>query len=187
MRIEYKDKLPDTLIRELKENQELCPDCEGRGFNVDDDGIIICRRCRNGIIKKCEYCGEEYKGICSCKEKRKERILKRKEDAEKRSLKYLAENGLLGFDPFKKTYLPIEDINLATSDWVFATKAQTLDLDAFTILEDACHNLHESIWDSITGEDIDELQKHLDKFIERFKNYKTYYPDETIWVPIKGE
>jgi len=187
MEINYKDKLPDTLVRELKENQELCPDCEGRGFNVDEDGIIICRRCRDGIIKKCGYCGEEIKSICSCKESQEERILKKKEDATKRPLGYLVENQLLGFDPFGKTYLPVQDIRLATSDWVFATKAQTLDLDAYTIFEDACHHLHESVWDSINGEDIDGLQKHLDKFIERFQNHKTYYPDETIWIPIKGE
>ena len=76
------------LVKDLQENEIICPVCHGTGLAIDDNvyglkndpdksqhfpykhqSIISCRNCYNGILKVCKHCGKplnrnEYR--CEC-------------------------------------------------------------------------------------------------------------------------
>ncbi len=102
---EIKHILPDTLGKDLKENEDICPVCHGLGiikkdysYGIEEDGkpskvnwynneyFVWCSNCYFGVIKKCEYCGNILpKGRlkCNCEKQReideKERRIKYQE------------------------------------------------------------------------------------------------------------
>lgn len=72
--------LPDTLQKDLMDNEEICPICHGLGVVLDNNiygikgdtseaakrshfpynhqAIKFCPNCYNGVIRLCEYCGK---------------------------------------------------------------------------------------------------------------------------------
>ena len=97
---EIKKVLPNTLEKDLQDNEAICPTCHGLGviavhnkygikgdtseiakrehFPYDHQSVWLCPNCYNGVIKLCEYCGKPFrKGSlqCNCeqvKERRRE-------------------------------------------------------------------------------------------------------------------
>jgi len=89
---EIKHILPDTLKKNLQENEELCPVCHGLGIVkrnqpygikedkkpskvnwYDNEYFVWCPNCYFGVIEKCRYCGKIIsKGRlkCDCKQQR---------------------------------------------------------------------------------------------------------------------
>lgn len=73
---------PKILIKDLDENERICPECHGLGvkintrvFGVGDsleshpyrtETLSLCPHCFNGVQKICKYCGQPYKGHCDC-------------------------------------------------------------------------------------------------------------------------
>lgn len=101
---EIKNILPDTLEKDLQDNEEICPVCHGLGGVIDNNlygikgdtsesakksmfpynhqAIKFCPNCYNGVIRLCEYCGKPLPRCtsrCDCeryktKEKEEKRI-----------------------------------------------------------------------------------------------------------------
>lgn len=103
---EIKHILPDTLEKDLQDNEEICPVCHGLGVVIDNNpygvkgdiseaarkshfpynhqAIKFCPNCFNGVITLCEYCGKPLPKCrlkCDC-EQQKEK------DEEERRIKY---------------------------------------------------------------------------------------------------
>lgn len=104
---EIKNILPETLEKDLQDNEEICPTCHGLGVVIDNNiygikgdtseaakrsmfpynhqAIKFCPNCYNGVIRLCQYCGKQIpKGHidkCDCEQ------YKTREEEEKR-IKY---------------------------------------------------------------------------------------------------
>lgn len=104
---------PKILIKDLKENERICPTCNGLGMRIEDNiygikgdsseagrkyhfpykhqALSFCQNCFNGVQRLCPYCGQPYKNQaylhCDCEEQKKvdeeERIKKWNEKVSK--------------------------------------------------------------------------------------------------------
>ena len=201
----------ELLPKEPNENQVLCNECGGLGWLMKDEKWIEnCPHCCNGLIDVCPQCKQPYKKryrhYCDnpeCKEK--DRIdndikavheeLKRFEKAKKVSYdecpadsKVMMYSEHYGYNEGYFTdledlleYTDSEDIQMPK--YVWATSEIPLSMNADSIIEDACSDLHEDARDNITNEK--ELQEFLDKWCERQGGVNTYYMNYkvAIWVP----
>jgi hypothetical protein len=193
--VDFKESLPDETTREVGEDEKLCDTCGGFGVIHDKSRRIIktCPNCLKGKVKICKQCGkkiERGRWRCDCsgakKEYQKEKIkkaLKKKEKATKVDLDYIIENNLFMYDDINREYIPDieDDINI---DWAFATNPLLLTLNAEYIMENALEGLHESVYDAVEAEDYNKLQKVCDEINEKYKGYRSYYPDFSKWVDL---
>ena len=62
-----------------------------------------------------------------------------------------------------------------------------ISMDAANIIEDACEELHEDAYDSISGKDIDELQNFLDKWCGKQTGTNTCFPSYKEYIKVKEE
>lgn len=88
---------PKVLIKDLQENERICPVCHGLGMRIENNiygiegdtseaarqkrfpykhqSLSFCRSCFNGVQKLCEFCGKPYKQPgyrhCDCEEFKK--------------------------------------------------------------------------------------------------------------------
>lgn len=105
---EIKNILPETLEKDLQDNEEICPVCHGLGVVVDNNiygiqgdtseaakksmfpynhqAIKFCPNCYNGVIRLCEYCGKSLPKSrlkCGCEQQKEideeERLVKYQE------------------------------------------------------------------------------------------------------------
>lgn len=75
--------LPQYLVKDLLENEHICPVCHGLGMRIENNvygikgdtskagqrehfpykhqSLSFCRSCFNGVQELCEFCGEPYK------------------------------------------------------------------------------------------------------------------------------
>lgn len=91
---EVKNIFPNTLEKDLQNNEEICPVCHGLGikitsnpYGVEGDtsevaqhsrfpykhqSFTFCHNCFNGVIRLCEYCGKPiqkgYINKCDCEQ-----------------------------------------------------------------------------------------------------------------------
>lgn len=91
---EIKNILPNTLEKDLQDNEAICPVCHGLGIKVvnnsygikgdtsevakksnfpyNHQSITFCHNCFNGVIRLCEYCGKPiqkgYVNKCDCEQ-----------------------------------------------------------------------------------------------------------------------
>lgn len=169
--------------------------------------IVGCRHCYNGIQKKCSHCDkiferQEYR--CDCKQSNLERIQERYDkDLEMwnkaKKITYeqaLIDNVMIYIDNYDK-YIMTEELE----DWIvdkefdieepvdrdtlriYGTQTIDLSIDASSIIEDACGDLHEDAMDNISNEDQAELQTLLDKWCEDNKQgTTTYYADYSVGI-----
>lgn len=78
-----KKMFPEALIKDLQENERICPVCHGLGIRIENNvygikgdtseavqrehfpykhqALSFCQSCFNGVQKLCEFCGEPYK------------------------------------------------------------------------------------------------------------------------------
>lgn len=103
---EIKNILPESLEKDLQDNEEICLVCNGLGVVIDNNifgikgdtseaakksmfpynhqAIKFCPNCYNGVIQLCEYCGKSLpKGRlkCDCEQQKAK-------DKEERKIKY---------------------------------------------------------------------------------------------------
>jgi hypothetical protein len=71
--------------------------------------------------------------------------------------------------------------------YVNGTYSRQIKIDAEWIIEAACEDLHEDAEETISKEDIDELQAFLDAWCVRQTGTRTYYMDPNCLVRIPWE
>lgn len=221
---EIKHILPDTLKKDLKENEEICPVCHGFGivkrnqpygieeensskiYWYDNEYFVWCPNCYFGVAKKCEYCGKilskgEVK--CDCKKQREideeERIIKYQETIAKATevnLKNLKSDTWLYDEETGQFFSDIEDfVEWVDDKEMFGRLPEILwlcddvniSMDADSIIESACDELHEDADDNISYEDRKELQKFLDAWCKKQTGTTTLYPNYKKYVRVKKE
>ncbi len=107
-----KEILGNGIIKDLQEDEEICPVCHGTGLELVDNeyglkgdteyhngkmwpykhqSIVSCRNCYGGVVKKCKYCGKllnRHTYECNCEESHKARAqadkLKRDKEEQER-------------------------------------------------------------------------------------------------------
>ena len=230
---EIKNILPDTLEKDLQNNESICPVCRGLGVVLDNNvygikgdtseaakksmfpynhqAIKFCPNCYNGVIRLCEYCGKQItKGyICKCdceqykakeeEEKRikyQETIQKAKEVDIKSVTTYLydeeTDHYFAEIEDFVDEYRDNTDFtddeemleNLPEVLWVCSES--DISMDAYSIVENACSDLHEDAFDNVSDE-VRELQELLDDWCNKQSGTKTYYPCYKEYVRVKKE
>lgn len=93
-KIELLPKIP-------KENEMLCPSCDGIGWLENENGNLIrCQDCYNGIITLCSDCGSPVRGICA-----NEKCVKQREIDCEKSRYNKAQKYTLKTVPIENTYM----------------------------------------------------------------------------------
>lgn len=209
---------PKILIKDLKENERICPTCNGLGMRIEDNiygikgdsseagrkyhfpykhqALSFCQNCFNGVQRLCPYCGQPYKNQaylhCDCEEQKKvdeeERIKKWNEKVSKAVLVDEKDvDTMLYCEEFDKYYDTVDDF---VDDYVcnhkedgnerpvrlWVTSVETISIDAYDIVRDACEDLHEDAMDNISSEDFTRLQNFLDEWCKDQAGTTTYYP-----------
>ena len=230
---EIKHILPDTLEKDLQDNEAICPVCHGLGVVLDNNiygikgdtseaakksmfpynhqAIKFCPNCYNGVIRLCEYCGKPLpKGRlkCDCEQQKakdeEEKRLKYQELIEKAKEVVVKSVSTYLYDEKTDYYFDeIEDFvdeykdnalfendeemleNLPEVLWV-CSKAE-ISMDAGSIIENACENLHEDAYDTISDKDTRRLQEFLDEWCRKQTGTTTYYPCYKEYVRVKKE
>ena len=173
-------------------------------FPYKQQTIRGCRHCYNGDQSKCKHCGKiltRGTSRCDCKQSNLERIqeqynkdLETWNKAKKISFEEASEKYEMFYIHEYDKYINVEDFE----DWlydsgyeedevkslkVYGTQSLDLSIDASSIIEDACSDLHEDSMDNISDEDQNELQELLDKWCENNKSgTTTYYADFKVGV-----
>ena len=228
---EIKHILPDTLEKDLMDNEEVCPICKGLGVVLDNNiygikgdtseaakkslfpynhqAIKFCPNCYNGVIRLCEYCGKQLpRGIlkCTCEQQiekeKEEKKIEYQETIEKaKEIDIESVSTYLYDEQTDHYFAEIEDFideykdntdyendkemleNLPEVLWV-CSKAE-ISMDADSIIENACDELHEDARDYISDER--ELQEFLNRWCEKQTGTTTYYPCYKEYVRVQKE
>lgn len=186
VKIELLPKIPE-------ENEKICDVCGGIGWLQDKEKGIIekCKNCYDGIIHLCPNCKNPVKGMCMDNECRnyRERIAEQKRldkairvsygDAPDKSKEMMYSDAY----PYNEGYFSdIEDLLEYCKDndvpiplYVWSTEKITLSMDAWSIVENACDELHEDAINNI--ENIEELQDFLNTWCAKQAGTDTYTVD----------
>lgn len=201
--------LPTKVTRTLKEDQILCPTCQGVGLirQSDERGeyIVGCPKCHaRTYMVKCRHCGEAESGYSShsCDGTRQQRALEteRREQekwdkAEKISYAEACkryEQVVVGWD----TYLPVGDVLDHIADgWiesgerdiprVWGTYEKSLLFDARDVIANSLDDSYEDA--CVSEQDESELKEFLDEWCKRasvVNSTMTYYTDEKVAIVV---
>lgn len=233
---EIKKILPKTLEKDLQDNERICPVCHGLGIKLYNDvygiendtseaakhkmlpynnqALLFCPNCYNGVITLCEYCGQplpKWHSKCTCngqKEKDKEekliklrdRIDRAKEIAwteakyyvyDKNSDRFFEDtDGFVGYYLEEYSYKKAkynsfdEFFEECVPKVLWNCSVEHMSMDADSIIESACEELHEDAEDSISGKDRIELQQILNDWCRKQIGTETYYPNYDEYVKV---
>lgn len=216
--------LPKVLIKDLQENERICPVCHGLGMRIVDNiygikgdtseaarhkmfpykkqSLSFCGSCYNGVQELCEYCGKPFKQQdhhhCDCEgfkkaeearriKKWKEIVAKAREiqEADVTTMLYCEEwnqyydTMVDFFDDYECNY---NDEQIYTSpERLWVCSATKISLDADSIIESACDELHEDAKENCDG---NALQKLLDGWCKEQSGTTTYHPCYKEYVMI---
>lgn len=233
---EIKNILPDTLEKDLQDNEEICPVCHGLGVVLDNNiygikgdtseaakksmfpynhqAIKFCPNCYNGVIRLCQYCGKQiskmYIDKCDCEQykakeeeekriKYQEKISKAEEvdikdiDSEIWFYDEQTDDYFYDVDSFVDAYKDSDEYesdeeminNLPEVLWL--TDPVDISIDADSIIESYCEELHEDAFDNISGEDRKELQNMLDEWCKKQTGTRTVFPNYKKYVRVRSE
>lgn len=236
---EIKYILPDTLEKDLQDNELICPICHGLGVVLDNhiygikcdtsetskksmfpynhQAIKFCPRCYNGVIKLCEYCGNPLpKGTnrCNCadylKKEREEYKIKYHDTITKAKEINIKDITYYMYDERSEKYFSDEDefveyywenyldgsggcnhfdeyFEYEVPKVLWNCEEVKMTMDADSIIDDACEELHEDARDNISYEDEKELQKFLNDWCAKQTGTTTYYPCYKEYVRVQKE
>ena len=181
----------------------------------DNEYLTLCPNCYFGRIKTCKYCGKplpKHTNRCNCdgyrekesEEKRvkyQEIIGKAKEIELKDASEYIydeeseqyfsdefsfvdhwwelyqeGDHDCSNFDEYFEKYIP---------KVLWNCEEVKISMDADSIIENACEELHEDARDNISDEK--ELQDFLNKWCEKQSGTTTYYPCYKEYVRVQKE
>lgn len=183
-------------------------------FPYNHQAIKFCPNCYNGVIRLCQYCGKQiqkrYIDRCDCeqykaKEEEKKRIKYQEKisRAEEVDIKNIDSNMYFydeqtndyfsDIDSFVDSYKDFDDYesdekminNLPEVLWL--TDPVDISMDADSIIESACEELHEDAYDNISSEDRKELQNMLDEWCKEQIGTRTVYPNYKKYVIVRKE
>ncbi len=171
------------------------------------ESVGPCRSCYNGVVNICKHCGEAMpKGhlTCQCeggraewREKETAKELERWEKTQKipfsealKRFKYVyIEDGDKYINPNELLeWLVDQHIEAGQHislkhERIYGTTMVSISLDAGSIIENACDELHDDALDTIDSDAEREMQDFLNGWAERHgKDTKTYYPDYGVGV-----
>ena len=173
-------------------------------FPYKQQTIAGCNHCYNGVQSKCLHCGkilDRCTSQCDCEQYNQERLNERHNKdletwnkAKKISFEEASEKYIMlyvsDYDKFINTnefedWLHDENFQLdeVKSLKVYGTHVIDISMDAYSVIEDACSDLHEDAMDNIGDTNEKELQEFLDKWCEKNKQgTTTYYADFTVGI-----
>ena len=77
--------------------------------------------------------------------------------------------------------------DIAMPKYVWGTTVSRISMDACSIIESSCEELHEDAGGQIDDRDCKELQDMLDKWCEKQRGTDTYYVDYNVAILIGGK
>lgn len=183
-------------------------------FPYNHQAIKFCPNCYNGVIQLCQYCGNQipkrYIDKCDCvqykakeeEEKRikyQEKILKSEEidiqniDSDMWFYDEQTNDYFSDIDSFVDVYKDYDENesdeemmnNLPEVLWL--TDHVNISMDADSIIESACEELHEDAYESISYEDKKELQTVLDEWCSKQTGTRTVYLNYKMYVRVRKE
>ena len=168
--------------------------------------IVGCRYCYNGVQSKCLHCGkilDRGTSQCNCEGVKQERIKERYNKdletwnkAKKISFEEASEKYEMLYIHEHDKYINVEDFEEWIHDKgdekdevkllkVYGTHVIDISIDAYSVIEDACSDLHEDAMDNISDKDQKELQTLLDQWCENNKaGTTTYYADFNVGIKL---
>lgn len=183
-------------------------------FPYNHHAIKFCPNCYNGVIRLCQYCGKQIPNgsidRCNCEQ------YKAKEEEEKR-IKYQEKISKAEEFDIKNVDLDMYFYDEQTDDYfsdidsfvdvyknfneyesdeemmnnfpevLWLTDPVDISMDAYSIIESACEELHEDAEANISSEDRKELQNILDEWCKKQTGTKTLYPNYKKYVRVKKE
>lgn len=183
-------------------------------FPYNHQAIKFCPNCFNGVIRLCQYCGKQIrKGsivYCDCEQykakeeeekriKYQEKISKAEEidikdiDSEMWFYDEQTDDYFSGIDSFVDAYKDFDEYesdeemmnNLPEVLWL--TDPVDITIDADSIIESACEELHEDASENISVKDRKELQDILDEWCKKQTGTRTLYPNCNKYVRVRME
>ena len=181
----------------------------------DNEYLTLCPNCYFGRIKICKYCGKplpKQTNRCSCdgykEQEAEEKRIKYQETIEKAKEIELKDASEYIYDEESEQYFSDEfsfvdhwwDLYLEGGHYcsnfdeyfekyvpkvLWNCEVVKISMDADSIIENACDELHEDARDNISGER--ELQEFLDKWCAKQTGTTTYYPCYKKYVRVKKE
>jgi hypothetical protein len=185
--------------------------------NGNDNICLFCPNCINGIVNVCEYCGEpipRWSLKCNCKQSmendleeiRKHRLarLGRAESIKWEDLEVAAYDEATckvffniedfikhyrdAYEKFKDEYASFDEyIENEVPIVLWDCYTEDLELNAYSIIEDACYDLHEDAIENVSEEEKRKLQDLLDEWCSHITGTTTYYPNYDRYVPVDKE
>ena len=220
-----KNILPDTLEKDLCDNEEICPICGGLGvvlgnnpYGIKGDtsekaesimlpynnqALVFCPNCYNGVIKLCKYCGQPLYGgftMCNCEGYKEHERCKQATYWQKviecaEEVKESDVTTMLYDKEDDKYYYSVDeclkhyaDNGKTPPERLWVCSQADLSMDADDIVSSACEDLHEDAMDAISESDIQELQYILDDWCKKqVGGTTTYYPRYKQYVRVPRE
>lgn len=210
--------LNTNLQKDLQDNEEICAHCQGTGMVVADrryglsgdpdkkagvfpythQTLTFCPFCYNGVVQKCQYCGEilpKGRSKHDCEQQKavdyaaaREKEMATLEAAETHPPEALEVGYFEGY-PYNEGYFFEWDefFDWWSSDYdadtcerpkyVWATKGVKPRIDADCLIETMTEDMYEDAPDRISQEKRQELQDFLDEWCENCGVGETYWPD----------
>lgn len=180
----------ELLPKVPKDNEKLCNICGGTGWLYEKGRGFIekCHNCYNGVLQLCEICHEPVRGMCmneDCRNhweaERENRLLSKAiitsyDDVPNEykemmySDSYPYNEGC--FTDIEELIEYCNDEDIPLPEYVWSTQKIPLSIDASSIIESACEELHEDAYENITDED--ELQELLDNWCDKQSGVDSY-------------
>lgn len=227
----YIDKLVNANLRkDLHDNEEICQYCHGTGmvivnnpYELDDNpdkvagrfpykhqSISFCTHCYNGVVHRCDLCGEIIKrGFLKC-DCEKQRAVDREKISQKKEIEfqnapiapkeiednmecfysehYSSNEGyFFDWDEFFDDWFENHNEDDIRPEYVWITEPVEMSIDAANIIETATDDLYEDAADNISDVSRKELQDFLDNWCKHCGVGTTYYECHKYKVRIPWE
>lgn len=100
-------------LEDRADNAIICPTCNGLGLyeEINDDSRYLVKcKCNDGVMYKCNHCGELNKyGHCNCEGARNERRLK-EEEKEQKEKEEAIKNGVIDIREYENMVVYNDDV-----------------------------------------------------------------------------
>lgn len=90
-------------------------------------------------------------------------------------------------DSYFDEYESDEEMMNNLSEVLWLTDPVDISMDADSIIENACEELHEDAYENISYKDIKELQNMLDEWCKKQTGTRTIYPNYRRYVRVRKE